>query len=210
MQSDSLTLRFHLARFPVVIEPTFWVSMILSASNLRGPSFVLWILVVFLSILTHELGHAVAARAFGARASIAIHALGGLTFPDRTLPRNQSLVMTLAGPAAGFALAGLVWLLRHELPMVARVPHLRTFLRDLFTVNLGLSLFNLLPIPPLDGGHAALLVAGPRRERTVRQVAVAVAALVVVWGISVQSIFVVLLVGLAGFRNYQALRERSR
>jgi Zn-dependent protease len=207
MQADSLSLRFHVARFPVVIEPTFWLTMLLSASHLRGAHVMLWVGVVFVSILAHELGHATAARAFGANAWISLHAFGGLTRADRTLPRSRELVMTLAGPAAGFLLAGVAWLLRHELPL-ARVHNLRFLLRALFEVNFWWGLFNLLPIPPLDGGHTALLLAGPRRERTVRQLAIAAAALVVLWGFFQQSIFVVLLVGLMGYRNYELLRTR--
>lgn len=206
MQADSLSLRFHVLRFPVVIEPTFWLAMLLSASHLRGAHVPLWVAVVFVSILAHELGHAAAARAFGANAWISLHALGGLTRADRTLPRNRELVMTLAGPAAGFLLAGTVWLLRHELPFLVRARNLRFLLRALFEVNLWWGLFNLLPIPPLDGGHAALLLAGPQRERVVRQLALAVAILVVLWGFFQQSVFVVLWVGLMGYRNYELLR----
>mgnify|MGYP001175490508 CR=1 FL=1 len=209
MQADSLSLRFHVGRFPVVIEPSFWLAMLLSASHLRGASIALWVGVVFISILVHELGHAFAARAFGANARISLHALGGLTFPDRQLPRNKDLVMTLAGPAAGFALAGLVWVTRHELPMLARAHNLRFLLRALFEVNFWWGLFNLLPIPPLDGGHAALLVAGPRRERTVRKLAIGVAALVVLWAIAEQSVFIALFVGLMGYRNYEVLKEQG-
>ncbi len=210
MQADSLSLRFHVARFPVVIEPTFWLAMLLSASHLRGASAGLWVGVVFVSILVHELGHALAARAFGANAWISLHALGGLTRSDRALPRNRDLVMTLAGPAAGFALAGAVWLFRHELPSLARAHNLRFLLRALFEVNFWWGVFNLLPIPPLDGGHAALLLAGARRERAVRKVAIGAAALVVLWGVATQNIFVVLLVGLMGYRNYQVLQGQEQ
>ncbi len=71
-------------------------------------------------------------------------------------PRNDGVLVSLAGPASNFALAGLslVWLrfIRHPIflatdagPMMDRVVLLFGF------VNVILGVFNLLPIPPLDG-----------------------------------------------------------
>ena len=119
-------------------------------------------------------------------------------------PRRGMMIVAAAGPAMNFVLAYATALALHlELGEL-----FETFAFSFILFNLLLGLFNLLPIPPLDGGHAALLLAGARRERAVRKVAIGVAALVVLWGVATQNIFVVLLVGLMGYRNYQVLQEQ--
>ncbi len=207
---NNLTLRFRLGRIPVVIEPWFWVMALVMGSNLRGPDILLWVGVVFVSILVHELGHAVASRAFGAKAWIRLHSFGGLTYPDRRLTRGQEVLMTLAGPFAGFALAGLVYLTQWQFPWVMLSPRGGLLLSLAFTVNLWWGLINLLPVPPLDGGHVALSLAGPRRERAVRIAAVAVSGLIVAWSLMQGSIYRALLFGMLGYQNLQQVTRTAR
>lgn len=78
---------------------------------------LVWIVVVFVSILVHELGHAFAFRRFGQPSKILPHFSGGLTIPESlpwgsayatvSLTPNQHIFVSLAGPFAGFALAAL-------------------------------------------------------------------------------------------------------
>lgn len=209
MNPDSLTLRFHIGRIPVVVEPWFWLTTLLMASRMTGVRMVLWVGVVFVSILVHELGHAAAARWFGANAWISLHGLGGLTRPDRALSRWRDLAMTLAGPFAGFALGAAVYTLRRHVPMLSHTPNLRWLLHALVEVNIGWGMFNLLPVPPLDGGHAALALAGARRERAVRIGAIVLSVLVVLYAVAQQQMYMGLLVGLMGYRNYQVLTRQA-
>lgn len=76
-----------------------------------------WIVVVFLGVLAHELGHALAMRRIGASPSIELDAMGGRTEWDtQARPRpHQEMLVSLAGPAAGL----LVGLLRDAGPLVA-------------------------------------------------------------------------------------------
>lgn len=73
--------------------------------------------------------------------------------PDRLRnPRFHGMLVSLAGPATNFLLASLTALL-----LATNIIHSEFLLRMLVLfvwVNLILGLFNLLPIPPLDGGHA--------------------------------------------------------
>ncbi|MBK6647729.1 MAG: hypothetical protein IPG44_18635 [Anaerolineales bacterium] len=69
LQSVSPTrfdLQFSIAGIPVRVHPLFWVIALLLGSN-SGHSLmvVVWIIVVFISILIHELGHAFAFRRYG-------------------------------------------------------------------------------------------------------------------------------------------------
>ena len=67
-----------------------------------------WIAIVFVSILVHELGHALTARAYGAEVEIELNGVGGLTrwsIPsDRLGPGRRALVA-----AAGSAVGGQSW-----------------------------------------------------------------------------------------------------
>ncbi|HYH69138.1 MAG TPA: site-2 protease family protein, partial [Urbifossiella sp.] len=107
-------LNFRLFRFPVRVHPWFWLVTLIFGSNRfhpDHPGFILaWIAVVFVSILVHELGHALAFRAFGVGSHVVLHSFGGLAVPwDNLRGRGQRIVVALAGPAAGFLLAAAVW-----------------------------------------------------------------------------------------------------
>lgn len=210
MQDTPFTLRFRLGSIPVVVEPWFWIMAFAMGPNFRGPSIVLWVLVVFVSILVHELGHAAASRAFGARASIRLHSFGGLTFPDRRLTRGQDILMTLAGPGAGFALAAIAYAVQWQFPLLMLTPNTATVLTSLLWVNVVWGIVNLFPVPPLDGGHVALALAGPRHERKARMVAVAVSAAIVVLSLSSGQTFRAIMFGLLGYQNLQHLTRASR
>jgi Zn-dependent protease len=98
---------------PVRVHPLFWVVTVVLGLNHKGGTppgeLVAWVAVAFVSILVHELGHAVAQRWFGGRPWITLHGLGGLASCDDCdqSPRSQILI-SLAGPAAGFLLAAVL------------------------------------------------------------------------------------------------------
>ncbi len=207
---ENLTLRFRLGRIPIEVEPLFWLMAFVMGSNLRGPAIVLWVLVVFVSIMVHELGHALATIAFGARAKIKLHSMGGLTYPDRKLTRSQEVLMTLAGPFAGFALAAVAYAIPWQFPAVIMSPNAFTLLSFIVSVNFWWGVMNLLPVPPLDGGHVALALAGPRRQYAVRVLAVIVAGLVVVWSVMAGRMYTAVLFGLLGYQSLQVITRTAR
>ena len=107
-------LRFRFLGFPVRVHPWFWIATLLLNGDglLRlGPEYLLiWIVVVFVSILVHELGHALAFRRFGADADIVLYAFGGLAIPTNSIAgRGRRILVSLAGPIAGFVLFGIVY-----------------------------------------------------------------------------------------------------
>jgi Zn-dependent protease len=120
---------------------------------LQGPwPFLLGLLAatgLFLSVLLHELGHALAARRYGiATRRITLWLLGGVAQLER-IPQEplKELGVAVAGPLVSFALALLFWLLRQGEGVAGFLTHY------LALVNLTLGLFNLLPALPLDGGR---------------------------------------------------------
>ena len=151
-------MQFRIFKIPVTVEPIFFfLVVLLGARRERVDLVAIWVGVVFVSILVHELGHAFAARRYGLVPSIRLHSLGGLTQWNRTraLSNRQSIWISFAGPLAGFALGGLVHL-AHPIFQVAPDWRLSVVYGDLLWVNIGWSLINLLPILPLDGGNIAL------------------------------------------------------
>lgn len=158
-QPTPLDLRFRLGPFPVRVSPWFWLIMAFLGewvfrSPKYGPIYLLfWVLCGFVSILIHELGHAVAFRVFGSRASITLHGFGG--YAETHSPPSaawQRLTVAFAGPAIGLALAGLAFVVGwYALPEDAH-PYLTASVNFLFFMNLFWNLLNLLPVWPLDGG----------------------------------------------------------
>lgn len=141
---------------------------------LQGPyPFLLGLLAatgLFLSVLLHEVGHALAARRYGvATRRITLWLLGGVAQMER-IPREpmKELVIALAGPLVSL----LLFLLFRTLPWEAGA--LGFLGRYLALVNLGLALFNLLPALPLDGGRvyrALLALRKPYLQATRQAVA---------------------------------------
>lgn len=108
-------------------------------------------ILLYLSVLVHELGHAVTARAFGLPVrAITLHLLGGVTQLERESTRpGVSFLVAAAGPVLSLAL-GAAGALALALTDPGPVPAL--LLQALTLTNLLVGLFNLLPGLPLDGG----------------------------------------------------------
>jgi stage IV sporulation protein FB len=139
----------------------FLVVGLLGLSGRRDlPGFLVWMGVAFVSILLHELGHAATARACGLDPVIDIHTMGGTTSwrSPATLAWPRRLAITLAGPAVGLALGLLVLGVDRSTGLGDGSRLLRLLVYDLLWINIGWSLFNLLPMLPLDGGTAVSVV----------------------------------------------------
>ncbi len=157
-------LNFSLFGIPVRVHPFFWIiGMLLGQHELRlGLDFLLgWVVVFFISILVHELGHALAAAYFGFRPQIWLYGMGGMAqyAPMGRYNRAHSLTITLAGPAAGFFLAAVGLVVsqfvdsEHPLLPLRTWQLLMNMLSSLIQVNIFWSILNLFPVLPLDGGQ---------------------------------------------------------
>jgi Zn-dependent protease len=139
---------------PLKIEPTFFIIAFFLGTS-RGSSLGLifeWIVIVFFSVLLHELGHALTARLFRLQPSIVLAGMGGLTYwnPQYVVTPIRQILITLAGPFAGFFFGLIVFLAK---PLFPDSELAETIYFDLLWVNIGWGIFNLLPMLPMDGGH---------------------------------------------------------
>jgi Zn-dependent protease len=173
-------LNFSLLGIPVRVHPMFWLIILMLSTSLHdAASLLTWIAAVFISMLVHEMGHALVMRAYGYRPWITLYAMGGLasydpryaSSPKGSGPLGQVLI-SLAGPVAGFLLVGVLllgliaagygnhvifvspWGLQ---PYVFELPNQRLagVLNGIFFVSLVWGMVNLLPVYPLDGGQIA-------------------------------------------------------
>ncbi|MFH1467697.1 MAG: site-2 protease family protein [Pseudomonadota bacterium] len=215
---------FRLLGFPVGVHPMVWLLLafvVLSFAS-DGPMGLamglLWAGVAFTSVLVHELGHALAAKAFGlGPVEILLHGFGGLTRFRRAGSTTKSLLVTAAGPGAGLALAALSAVGSLGLALLPLLPgagFLLVLLGTSLRVNLFWSLFNLLPMAPLDGGQILghlLILAGMRPQRTQRAVAyvsLGLAAAIALGAILLHQWFLILVAFLAVQRNLPVLTGR--
>jgi stage IV sporulation protein FB len=172
-------LNFSLFGIPVRVAPWFWLVALILGYQPKDPGgLVSWVVALFVSILVHELGHAAVMRAYRFRPWIVLYGMGGLTCRDQGYayrskgnePLGQTFI-SLAGPAAGFLLAGILLLVLMAAGYGKHIgfgaplgvtPHVSmsnlrvaVLLNQLFFISVAWGLVNLLPIYPLDGGQIA-------------------------------------------------------
>jgi Zn-dependent protease/CBS domain-containing protein len=166
---------------PVYVSPTWFIIAIVITLMFEGPaatrvdppvSYIVaftYAVLLYASVLVHELSHSVVARLFGLPVrAITLHILGGVSEIERE-PRTpgREFLIAFAGPALSAVLAGIgyVTYLLVPLPPVAGL-----LVEALTLANLVVALFNLLPGLPLDGGRmvraAVWKVSGRTRTGT--------------------------------------------
>jgi len=114
-------------------------------------------LALFLIVLMHEYGHALACSQVGGTANrIVLWPLGGVAYVSPPQRPGATLWSIAAGPLVNVALLPILFAIVRMTRIAglpATMPDLFALLRSLYFMNLGLLLFNLLPIYPLDGGQ---------------------------------------------------------
>lgn len=222
------------------VHPLFWLIALLLGSSGSLLQIPIWIFVVFISVLIHELGHAMAFRFYGVHSQIVLHAMGGLTIPEAapwgsgwanvSPSPKQQIIISLAGPFAGFLFAVLVMVMviftggtLHTSILFGLIPLpltailggqvLSIFITLLLFVNVFWGMFNLLPVYPLDGGQVTRNVLiqydpidGARKSLWVSVIAGGIIAL---FGLLVmRSVYIAFLFGILAFQSFQSLQMR--
>ncbi len=108
--------------------------------------------MLFVSVLIHEMAHSLVARARGMSvSSITLFLFGGVSnLQEEPKQPGAEFVMAIVGPLTSLVLAGIFWSLGKVLDPKSMAGALVGYLAF---INLGLAIFNLLPGFPLDGGR---------------------------------------------------------
>ena len=118
---------------------------------------VLEYLALFLIVLTHEFGHALACRSVGGVADrIVLWPLGGVAYVDPPPRPGATLWSIAAGPLVNVALIPVFWFLGTaaiSANLWETMPNLARLIGNVAFINKVLLFFNILPIFPLDGGQ---------------------------------------------------------
>ncbi len=129
-----------------------------------------FIVALFLCVLLHEFGHALAAKRYGIKTrDITLYPIGGIArlerMPDKPL---QELWVAIAGPLVNVAIAaGLYVFLGFSRAVTGLHGEALTegsFLERLMMVNIFLVVFNMLPAFPMDGGRVLRALLATRLD----------------------------------------------
>jgi Zn-dependent protease/CBS domain-containing protein len=171
----SLSVGYFPSVLPALGAATYWALGILAA------------LLLFASVLLHELSHSLVARARGLQVdSITLFIFGGVSnLQSEALTARDEFLVAVVGPVSSLVLAGIFWLLSQG---VAGSDAAAALFGYLALVNVLLGVFNLIPGFPLDGGRVFRSLVwgatGDMRRATVvaAYAGQAVGWLLILWG----------------------------
>lgn len=140
-----------------------WLVVAMYSVSSRVPNYespvwaALEYLTLFLVVLLHEFGHALACRQVGGAANqIVLWPLGGVAYVAPPERPGAMLWSIAAGPLVNVVLIPMFYVLGWALAttgMFDATPDLYAFIRAINLMNISLLVFNLLPVYPLDGGQ---------------------------------------------------------
>lgn len=155
----------HLFRFSGIDLFLHWSWFLVAVYEIQSRagsySSVTWnvleYLALFVIVMLHEFGHALACRQVGGRANrIVLWPLGGVAYVDPPPRPGATLWSIAAGPLVNVILTPLLgglYLWSRSSGLAATSPDIFRLLQAIFAINTGLLIFNMLPIYPLDGGQ---------------------------------------------------------
>ncbi len=162
MQIKGAFRLFRVAGIDVLLHWTWFLVALIQIQH-RAQSYnslawnVLEYLALFLIVLLHEFGHALACRSVGGQAhTILLWPLGGVAMVSPPPRPGANLWCLAAGPLVNVMLAVLffgVGLVAHMTGALVAHPDLAKLFTMVALINLVLLIFNLLPVYPLDGGQ---------------------------------------------------------
>ena len=162
-----IPVRVHVTFF-LLLAWFFWTGI--SRGMTEAVQSVLFILAAFGCVVLHEFGHALTARRYGVvTRDITLLPIGGVARLDR-FPRkpSQEVAIALAGPAVNVVIAGILYLVMRLSPVRYDFgdPTLlqRSFVARLFAFNVVVTVFNLIPAFPMDGGRVLRALLAMRLE----------------------------------------------
>jgi Zn-dependent protease len=213
-----LDLRFQILGIPVRVHPGFWLMgafICWQSAEGRPDRILIGVICVFFSILIHELGHAITFRRYGHRGEIVLYMMGGYA-TGKPLSTWRNVMVSAAGPAAGFVVATIVWVLMKSIPAETFIQHLSLYwtLNLLWFVNFWWGILNLTPCIPLDGGRimeSLVYRYWPQRANIkVLWICIMSSGAVALIGAQQQRQFLMIMFGIMCAQHVMALNQRNR
>lgn len=204
----------HLGRVPVYVrlDIIFLALLVYTWAPGNPTAFLVLLIVMLLSILLHELGHAAVANARGMTGvSIVITGLGGYCSYQGIPDPARKLMISIAGPLVNFALAFTAYMVLNHVPL-PEVPLLIFAIGATYWVNLVLGILNSVPIYPLDGGQSLLALLRMRlradvANRAVLSVSVTAFIVGLAWYWQAFERFPIFIALIGAFCLFQAFRD---
>ncbi len=226
-------LSFQLFGIPVRVHPFFWLIAVMLGlgPDTQAADLLVWVVAVFVSVLIHEMGHALVMRAYGIWPWITLYSFGGLASynpaeASRVGPFGQVLI-SFAGPGSQFlfvaVLAAILMASGHGvtvvtagmLPLVLPADTvvswgLTSLLFNLMYISIAWGVLNLIPVYPLDGGQIArevFVAISPRRGISMSLVLSIVAGgCMSLLALSQKNFFLGLMFGVLAYGSYTTLQ----
>ncbi len=210
-----MALRFRIGSIPVEVHLFFFLTALLLGGGMGQDVKPLMaaglVAIVFVSILLHEIGHALVGKAYGLTPKITLHGMGGTTSWTEArgrLGHGAQILISFAGPLVGLLLGTALYVVTtYWLPPAT--PLGRDLIAAALFINIGWSIFNLLPILPLDGGqimsHGIAKLSRDRVPRVPHYISIGIAVLVGLGALKLQFWWVLMLSALYVHQNVRAL-----
>lgn len=164
-----IDLKIHMTFVFLLI----WIglsSLLSGGSSTAALTEILFILTLFLCVVLHEFGHALAARSFAIPTQdITLLPIGGLARLE-TMPEEpkKEFVIAAAGPAVNVVIAGLLFSALFFTGNITQPFDINNLMNNfwlrLLTVNISLVVFNLIPAFPMDGGRVLRSLLASRMD----------------------------------------------
>ncbi|HKK45212.1 MAG TPA: site-2 protease family protein [Balneolaceae bacterium] len=163
--------------FLLLIGWIIFVGLIAGTSTAGTIWNIIFVLVLFVCVVLHELGHALTAKRFNVQTQkITLLPIGGVaSLEDMPEDPKQELLITLAGPAVNLLIALLLYIVipfdffrgldQQQIQEFFSEISSRNFLFLLFYANLILAAFNFIPAFPMDGGRILRALLAMRMGR---------------------------------------------
>jgi Zn-dependent protease len=212
-----------LGKTTIDVDFSFFILLVVFVAYGYNPDLpiqyaLIWIPIIFISVLFHELAHAAMIKLLGFGASrIVLGGMGGVTINERRAKPWQDLLISVAGPASSVLLAIVAGWLKVNAPVAQTDRMLVVLVPLLERVNWWWAIFNMIPVPPLDGGHATReFFRIFLNERNAFIIAIWIAMIVgsgvVILALKIQSFFMAFYLGwfvYAAWQQWQYFRQHG-
>lgn len=150
-----IPVKVHLTFVLLLVLVYFVGASVIGTGGLNG---VIFVILIFASVVFHELSHSIVARHYGITVlDITLLPIGGVArMPSPPNNPVQEIIISAAGPIASLTLGFSLWFVAEFLGYSVRMSDLSAggnLIAQLAIVNFVLAIFNLIPAFPMDGGR---------------------------------------------------------